>query len=405
MGEVPEISGGQRSSDWWYYFKKSFTFYPGISNYVCADFLNEYYEHQKSNLTLLGRARNALVYGGHQIWAPLRAWQVARKYGLGKDWMQNASHLSRKCFLDPNDMAWFRVETPEQAQKLLRRYEYAAVNKLINPRNWEADCVLGNKIAFHNICQREGISHPQILATALKGDVKIFGSPDDNWLAIKPSGGEGGRGFALARLNGSGGDMSTAISEAMISKSDNRDGGWLAQKRLVNHSALKPIAQSALITARFVTMLDETGKPELIASVMRFPSDPDILVDNLKAGGLMAKINIETGRLEKACFGRGAHDIDVHPVSGVQLKGLKIPYVKEAGDLVRQAHRKGFLDYSLVGWDIVITDDGPLILEGNGKPGIDITQRGMWANAGETRFGELIAFHVSRRVREINQNS
>ena len=400
MQEVDLIPGGQHSSDWWYYLKKSFKIYPGISDYICAEFLDEYYSDQQARLTLFGRFRNLLFYPGFQIWVVFRARQVGVKYGLDKDWVRMASEISRERFLDPNDMVWFRITQSEHAEKLLRRFEYAAINKLINPRNWRKDCILGNKIAFHNHCVHHNIPHPQIIATVHKGEVKIFEKPKGKTLAVKPSGSEGGRGFRLINFDQSVDDWRGELGRNLSQITDNRNCGWVVQEKLVNHPDLKPLAQSALITARLVTMINERGEPELIASVLRFPSDPEITVDNLKGGALMAKINMDTETLETACLGRGARDIETHPVNDVAIKGYEIPYTKEAKELVIAAHNTAFSDYTLIGWDVVITQDGPIILEGNGKPGIDITQRGMWANAGETRFGELIAYHIHQKLKD-----
>ena len=399
MTQIDEIGGGQRTSDPWYYFKKSLPLYPGISNYKCADFLDDYYAWRRDRQTIFHKARNAVVYPLFKAWLPFRARQVARTYNLGEDWAKNAAGVAKRNFIDPNDLAWFRVNSDQEAKDLFRRFEYASVNKLINPRNWRADCVLGNKIAFHNICKQHNIPHPQILATALKGEVKIYEKPETGVIAIKPSGGEGGRGFSSAIVDLSASNWRDEMTGIVKAQTDNRSSGWLVQNKLENHPALKPLSQSAVITARYVTMLNEQGAPELVAAVLRFPSDPNIEVDNLKAGAMMAKIDVEAGKLIKGCLGRGAHDIDKHPVSQVFIAGFEVPFAKESADLVRLAHDK-FRDYCLVGWDVLITPDGPVILEGNGKPGIDITQRGMWENAGEGRFGTLLNHHIRRAISE-----
>ncbi len=397
MTQVPEIEGGQRTSDPWYYIKKSLPLYPGIDHYKCAYFLDEYYRWRRERQTIFHKGRNAIVYPLFKLWLNHRVRQVARRNNLSDDWAKAALPVAKRNFIDPNDMAWFRVTTDAEAKDLFRRFEYASVNKLINPRNWREDCVLGNKIAFHNICKKHNIPHPQILATAVKGEVKIFEKPKAARIAIKPSGGEGGRGFSSAEINSNEAYWRDEMIRIIKARTDNRPSGWLVQDKLENHSALKPLSQSAVITARYVTMLNEQDEPELVAAVLRFPSDPDIEVDNLKAGAMMAQIDVEREVLIQGCLGRGAHDIKTHPVSGVTISGFHIPFAKDSADLVRLAHDK-FRDYCLVGWDVLITPDGPVILEGNGKPGIDITQRGTWQNAGASRFGELISFHIHKAL-------
>ena len=397
MTQIPEIGGGQRNSDPWYYFKKSLPLYPGIDRYKCAEFLDEYYAWRRERQTIFHKVRNGITYPVFKAWLYVRVGQVARRYNLDKEWAQNALGVASRNFIDPNDLAWFRVNTDADAKHLFRRFEYASVNKLINPKNWSAECVLGNKIAFHNICKAHNIPHPQILATAIGGQVEVFKKPEHGVIAIKPSGGEGGRGFSSAKIDLSAANWREEMIRIIQAQTDNRSSGWLVQDKLRNHPALKPLSQSAVITARYVTMLNEQDAPELVAAVLRFPSDPKIEVDNLKAGAMMAKINVGAEKLEKGCLGRGAHDIEKHPVSGAKIAGFEVPFAKESAELVTVAHEQ-FRDYCLVGWDVLITPNGPIILEGNGKPGIDITQRGMWQNAGEGRFGELISFHVHKAL-------
>lgn len=398
MTQIPNIGGGQRSSDPWYYFKKSLPLYPGIDSYKCADFLDEYYAWRQEKQTIIDKSRNAIVYPFFKSWISYRVRQVAKRYNLSDEWARNARGVAKRNFIDPNDLAWFRVETDADAKNLFRRFEYASVNKLINPRNWQMDCVLGNKIAFHNICKKHNLPHPQILATALKGQIEIFQKPETERIAIKPSGGEGGRGFSSAKIDVSKPNWREEMIRVIKARTDSRSSGWIVQNKLQNHADLKPLSMSAVITARYVTLLNEQDQPELVAAVLRFPSDPDIEVDNLKAGAMMAKIDVENQVLERGCLGRGARDIENHPVSGVTIAGFEIPFAKESVDLALMAHDKGFRDYCLVGWDILITPEGPVLLEGNGKPGIDITQRGMWENAGEGRFGDLISFHIHRAL-------
>ena len=52
----------------------------------------------------------------------------------------------------------------------------------------------------------------------------------------------------------------------------------------------------------------------------------------------------------------------------------------------------------VVGWDIAILADGPIIVEGNGNPDLDILQRFMPLGFREHRFGRLLAHHVALRL-------
>ncbi|MEO0361800.1 MAG: sugar-transfer associated ATP-grasp domain-containing protein, partial [Pseudomonadota bacterium] len=79
---------------------------------------------------------------------------------------------------------------------------------------------------------------------------------------------------------------------------------------------------------------------------------------------------------------------------GVRITGTKLPFWEEAKALALDAHDRGFREYNLVGWDVAITPDGPMLIEGNGQPSMIIAQRGSRRGVGGTRLGELIVHHL-----------
>ena len=60
------------------------------------------------------------------------------------------------------------------------------------------------------------------------------------------------------------------------------------------------------------------------------------------------------------------------------------------------AHRQ-FDDRVVIGWDIAVLDDGPVFIEGNGNPDLDILQRFMRVGLREHRFAGLLAHHLQQR--------
>jgi|GEM_PF-516693 len=395
LKKIDDWFAGQYEHDWWYYFKKKFAIYPGIRNFVAADFLQDHYEARKAGQSLFDRIVNGAVFTGFHLWLPFRAAAIARKYGLGQDWARKALDIGRKRFADPNDIALFRIREPAELNSYLRRFEHASINKIFNPKNWQADCALGNKIAFHNICADHGLPHPPIFAAAMDGKAKIYDIPGAGQFALKPAGGEGGRGFMLLDFDpADSDDPETALQKLIQNQIKNQKGCWIAQPKLKTHPTLLPLAQSALITARLTTMLNETGQPEIVTSVLRFPASPDSVVDNIKSGGLMAFIDLETGTLDRACVGRGLGEVTRHPVSDVVIEDIEIPDFAAAKRLVTRAHDVAFSAYNLVGWDVALAEDGPILLEGNGKPCMIVAQRAPRRGIGDTRFGELVRHHL-----------
>ena len=58
-----------------------------------------------------------------------------------------------------------------------------------------------------------------------------------------------------------------------------------------------------------------------------------------------------------------------HPVTKEKIVGFNIPMFKEAVELVKEA-AKVVPEVAYVGWDVAISDNGPVIIEGNSFPGV-----------------------------------
>lgn len=375
-----------------YRLKKAFGLYPGIGAPISADFLADHYQARRRARSLGRAALDAVAGSLFRLWVPFRARRVAKRYKLGGDWARQASRIARERFADPNDLALFRVSRPEQLGSFMRRFEYAGISKRINPACWRDDCALADKILFYARCAKHGLPHPEVLATVAAGRADIAVLPAPGRLAMKPADGEGGSGFRVLDWPGGNAAAFAAFLQAQPGLGRSR---WLVQPKVAPHPDLADIALSALPTARVTTIRDEQGKPELVTSVLRFPSVADALVDNIKAGGLMAPIDAASGVLGPACRGKSAGEIDIHPVTGAPVAGLQLPDWEKAKALVLRAHAEIFPEYSMIGWDVAFTPDGPTFIEGNGKPCIVVAQRATGRGIGETRFGTLIRHHLA----------
>jgi|SRR5690606_773605 len=152
---------------------------------------------------------------------------------------------------------------------------------------------------------------------------------------------------------------------------------FIIQPRIVNHRELY-FKTKALSTVRINTLFINE-KIVVPFAVFRFSLNVNSDVDNFHAGGYAAPVvNMETGELGSASgmgFDNPGHWIDAHPVSGTQIKGLTLPYWKETKELVSRAHRLAFNNRVLLGWDVAITDEGPLLVECNGWPDNELIQK------------------------------
>lgn len=381
----------------WYYAKKWFSLFPGFLRPVSAPFLGPYYQVRRAERSWLGIMLDGLVCVGFMLWVPFRARSISRKLGLGAQWARQASVIGRRRFVDPQDIALFRMTSDLDGDRFMRRFEYAEISKRINPAAWKADCVLADKVRFAGRARSHGLPIPPLLARILDGHITIFELPATAFVALKPTRGMGGSGFALLEVPPAiltPGDFESFLRSSI----GRRRGDWIIQPKIPVHTVISDISPRALPTARITTMQDEKGTPEIVTAVLRLPGRHDAIVDNLAAGGLLAPIDRVSGIIGMACYGRRPGDLITHPATGARIEGRVLPNWSETMRVVARAHQHAFSEYVMVGWDVAIAAQGPVLIEGNGKPGLFASQRAERVGVGETRFGELLTFHLARSV-------
>lgn len=373
--------------DSFHFLKKAYGIYPGIRAPVSARCLQDHYAQRQARRGPARAALDAVVGLAFQAWIPGRAAKVQRKFGLDAAWRRRAVEIAQARFVDPNDLALFRIEEPAQLDGYIRRFEDAALNRRINPLGWTRDCVLADKIRFEARCAAARLPHPRTVAVVEDGRVAMKAEPAGRDLMLKPADGEGGDGVVILERVADAADLAARLPRGR--------GRYLAQDRMKSHPALRDLALDALPTVRIVTMVDEVGAPEVVSATFRFASVRGAKIDNVKAGGLIAAVDLPVGSLGVACKGHGGGDHAVHPVTGAAITGRMLPDWPAAKGLVRRAHAEVFHDYALIGWDVALTPDGPVLIEGNGRPGVLMPQRAARQGLGVGRYGALLAYHLA----------
>ena len=65
---------------------------------------------------------------------------------------------------------------------------------------------------------------------------------------------------------------------------------------------------------------------------------------------------------------------DKHPLTGFEFNKIKkIPYVKESFEMVKEAALL-IPEIRYIGWDVAITEDGPVVIEANEYPSYGLIQ-------------------------------
>lgn len=161
----------------------------------------------------------------------------------------------------------------------------------------------------------------------------------------------------------------------LIIKDEITRGGYILQEKIYQHEALNSINNYAINTLRIITVkTKEMESPIVLSSVLRMGTEKTGSVDNWAAGGISIGVN-KDGSLKKFGFykpGFGGKTAS-HPNSGTVFSNCVIPFFDEAVELVCKAH-KIFYNIHSIGWDVAITQDGPIIIEGNDNWEISLMQ-------------------------------
>lgn len=122
----------------------------------------------------------------------------------------------------------------------------------------------------------------------------------------------------------------------------------------------------------------EEQEAEIIAAVQRIGCKASIPVDNLHSGGLVSEINLDTGELSFAvsCLGEMKNRLikfECHPDTGNKIKGMKVPNWESLKDEIKILTNKiPYLNF--VAWDVLLTENGYCIIEGNASSGCTMFQ-------------------------------
>jgi hypothetical protein len=346
------------------------------------------------------------------LWFTLRNGPVIRQRegrGLVAQFVEHLRLYTRAGIVGP----WYYIlslhrDGPRRAATFLQRCETKrGVYALLKD---DAPTPVGNKSAFAERCGAAGVRAVACEMVVDGRDADPAQLPDCD-LFVKPLTGCGGKGAErwdrVGPRQWSNGSLVAGDGD-LLEELRSRERALVVQRRIRPHPALAPLTSGATPTVRALTILDEGGRPELVATVFRMSIGPNRTVDNIHAGGLACAVSLDEGMLGLASnLGSDARlgwHCD-HPTTGARIEGMRLPFWDEVKALAVKAH-KTVEGRIVIGWDIAIAEDGPIVIEGNRGPDMDLMQRFMETGfCGAHRFGELIAYHLVIRGYGLSRRS
>ena len=269
-----------------------------------------------------------------------------------------------------------------------RRSDYLYHDELWSLLAWlnaalapEAAADLSDKRRFHDRASRAGLPIIPILAEFDSGSVlrrrspidhprsDLFSKFADRWY------GEGARVWQRRADGTYAGGRGVALTLAELYdflRDLSFEHPVILQPRLANHPELSAIAGKGLSTVRVVTLRDASGRIEAALACFRMAVG-SLVADNFAGGGLASPVRLEDGRLGPAVFKSRPGSFASHPDTGALILGRSLPNWPAVTQLAIDGHR-AFEPLPSIGWDIAITENGPVIVEGNSEWGVNVVQ-------------------------------
>lgn len=201
---------------------------------------------------------------------------------------------------------------------------------------------------------------------------------------VKPRGGAHGHGVAIV------------TDPADLQAQAAGPAALVVQPVLRQHPGIARLHPASLNTVRIDTYR-KGGVLQSSAAVLKV-GRAGSLVDNGGAGGIFVPIDLETGRFGPRGRSRGrmgALALEHHPDTGAVFSGTVPFWAELKAEIARGA--AAMPDLGTIGWDVALTEEGPMIVEANAfwiATLLQIAGRGL----GETPFGrDALAHHLGRK--------
>ncbi len=243
--------------------------------------------------------------------------------------------------------------------------------------------IISNKLMFSIFCKKNNLPVPKLISYNLASNfvfegvifpVKttqdlfdffklVFDKSNEATIFVKPLSLYGGIGCYKLNKNNLKDDIDKC-SEFVIGN------GCVHEEFVKQHSEINKIHAKCINTIRIETFIDKNDQVHILSAFMRFGVGKSF-VDNAHAGGFYVGINLENGTLKKVghqYMEYGGDELSQHPDNNFIFDGFKIPFFKEACELTLKA--VDFIPDRYIGWDIAISEKGPVIIEANEYPSI-----------------------------------
>lgn len=181
--------------------------------------------------------------------------------------------------------------------------------------------------------------------------------------------------FIKKPIRGLGGSSVTKIKSSDIEDKKKffeglKETDCLIEELVIQDEDWGVLSPNSINTIRVMTTA-VNGKSEVIFAAARIGSGKTI-ADNFHQGGKGVLVDIETGKLVGNGIDKELNESE-NSITNIKFNGFQIPYWNEIKEMVLEAALIND-KVNIIGWDVAISKDGPLLIEANRGPGFDLVQ-------------------------------
>lgn len=177
-------------------------------------------------------------------------------------------------------------------------------------------------------------------------------------IIVKPIDGEGGKG--IEKYEYINDEESKIVYSSLLFKKQ-----LLVEQCIKQHPDMNKLYNKSVNTLRMFTFYKD-GQAYFLQAILKVGNGG--VVDNFSSGGMYTYVDDE-GTVYAEAIDQMNNKYYKHPISNETIVGFKVPMFKEAVGMVKEA-AKVVPEMGYIGWDVAISEDGPVLVEGNCYPGV-----------------------------------
>ena len=258
-------------------------------------------------------------------------------------------------YYDYQEFEFYLLKRSQRKTYLTRAKNNAIVKRYNNPANHEKfdDKAIFNSL-FKKFIQRDDLvlredNYQEFLDFIKKHEVFI----------AKPIDGVGGKDVEKITI-----DKNTNTKDLYNKLMKSKQ--CLLEEYIKQHSKISKLYPDSVNTLRLFTFYD--GKDtHIVNSVFKIGNGG--VTDNFSSGAMYTFVDDEEGIVLVPAIDQTDRVFTIHPKTKKNIIGFEVPLYDEAIEMVKKCAMV-VPDIKYVGWDVAITEYGPVLIEGNSFPGV-----------------------------------